>query len=69
MMPIFEYTCTNKKTPHTFTELAKFEDEIKCPTCKKPSVKQIATTHHPVFVHRQGTFAQRRGKAKRKTKI
>jgi putative FmdB family regulatory protein len=68
-MPLFEYVCLNKKCQHVFTELAKFEDVFKCPTCGKKSEKQIATTHHPVFVHRQGSFAQRRGKAKRKTRI
>ncbi len=68
-MPVFEYKCTSKKCQHVFDELAKFEDEVKCPLCKKKTEKQIATTHHPVFVHKHGSFAQRRGKAKRKTKI
>lgn len=65
-MPIYEYSC--KKCKNIYTELAKFEDVVKCPLCGKPSEKQIATTYHPVFVHRQGKFSMRRNAVKTKKK-
>lgn len=65
-MPMFEYQCTGKKCKNIYTELAKFEDEIACPKCGKPGTKLIATTNHPVFVHRHGTFIQRTGRSKRR---
>jgi putative FmdB family regulatory protein len=57
-MPLYEYQC--KKCKHVFTELAKFEDKIKCPLCKRATKKLIATTNRAVFVHRNGNFKQRR---------
>lgn len=58
-MPIYEYVCSSKKCQHVFTELAKFDDKIKCPKCKKATEKQVSTTYHPVFVHR-GKFRKRK---------
>jgi putative FmdB family regulatory protein len=59
-MPLYEYRC--KSCQHVFTELAKFEDKIKCPECKKSTEKLIATTNHPVFVH-QTRFRKKRRRA------
>lgn len=59
-MPLYEYQCTGKKCKLVFTELAKYEDEISCPKCKKPSTKQIATTHHPVFILNKTRFRKKR---------
>lgn len=67
-MPMFEYVCTNKKCKNIFDELARFEDIVNCPKCGKPGEKQIATTYHPVFVHRQGKFATRRNAVKKNKK-
>lgn len=67
-MPLYEYLCTGKKCKNVYTELAKFEDDIPCPKCGKSGVKQIATTYHPVFVHRHGKFSQRRKQTKTKKK-
>lgn len=68
-MPLFEYKC--KSCNHVFDELAKFEDKIKCPLCKKATEKLIATQNRAVFIHRQGNFYNRRkhstvGKASKK---
>ena len=59
-MPMYEYICLNKKCANIFTELAKFEDKIKCPICKKVSEKQMSTTHHPVFIHGKSRFKKKR---------
>lgn len=67
-MPVFEYLCIGKKCKRVFTELARFEDIINCPVCGKLGEKQIATTYHPVFVHRQGKFSMRRNAVKKKQK-
>ncbi len=68
-MPMYEYVCTGKKCKTIFEELTTFDAIVNCPKCGKPGEKQIATTHHPVFVHRKGSFAQRRGKSKRRTRL
>ncbi len=59
-MPLYEYICSGKKCKNVFTELAKFEDKIPCPKCKKPSVKQMATTNHPVFILNKTRFKKKR---------
>lgn len=67
-MPMYEYICTGKKCKTIFEELCQFEDVVNCPVCGKPGEKQIATTHHPVFVHRQGKFSMRRKAVKKNKK-
>ena len=58
-MPVYEYVC--KKCKNVFTELAKFEDKVPCPSCKgKKTEKQIATTHHPVFILNKSRFKKKR---------
>lgn len=57
-MPIFEYQC--KTCKHVFDELARFEDKIKCPVCKKATEKLIAGSNKAVFIHRPGNFYNRR---------
>lgn len=57
-MPMFEYQC--KTCKHVFSDLAKFDDKIKCEKCNKPTEKLIATTHHPVFVHGKSRFRRKR---------
>jgi len=57
-MPLYQYQC--KKCKHVFDELAKFEDKIKCPLCKKATEKLIATTNHPVFILNKTRFRKKR---------
>lgn len=67
-MPVYEYQCTNKKCKNVYEELAKFDDIVNCPKCGKSGEKLIATTYHPVFVHRKGKFSMRRNAVKTKKK-
>lgn len=68
-MPMYEYKCDKPRCAAVFTELAAYDDVVQCPRCGKGTgVKQIATTYHPVFVHRQGKFAMRRNAVKSKKK-
>lgn len=64
-MPMYEYKCNRTKCGHIFEELAAYDAVIKCPKCGRGSGdKTISTTYHPVFIHRQGKFVQRRRAAR-----